>query len=386
MVKRSNPPTLNLDVQRIGDGAHASLGAAGDTRPQPIIADPGWSPEHTTVGVARDEHERMLIRRLRFRVYIHEQGRRLRGVDWSRAELPDALDPCSHLWCARDGDEIVGTLTQTVIGPTFDLSRLPTVLELHRFPRMAGRPLGFSSRFVVMPHYRGTWVLPSLVRRSYAHGRQLGGIFDFMVTNPGLVPFFEALGYVRYTSTAHHQANGVGLLIPMVLAATDLEHLQKVRSACLPAAASFEADSQWGAWLRTEHPIMRHYYDDSAEQQLERAAVVAERLRLPRSIALELLKLGFVHHFPAGAVLRLPGDRVTSGFVALDGDLSLRLGNAAPDLARRIAPDGVPFSRAGVSCETDAFVLCVPARSLVRRARRYPSHAARLHRLMENGI
>jgi hypothetical protein len=83
-----------------------------------------------TVAIAQDERDVRRVYRLRHRVYVHEQGRRPDGVDWERGELADRLDRWSRLWYARDGDTVVGTLTQTIIGPDFDLSLLPAALEL----------------------------------------------------------------------------------------------------------------------------------------------------------------------------------------------------------------------------------------------------------------
>ena len=47
--------------------------------------------------------------------------------------------------------DVVGTITQTLVGPDFDLSLLPAALELSALPRE--RPLfGFSSRFTSRHH------------------------------------------------------------------------------------------------------------------------------------------------------------------------------------------------------------------------------------------
>jgi hypothetical protein len=120
------------------------------------------------------EPEASEVYRLRFRVYVAEQGRgRLDGIDWERRELRDPLDACSHLWYAKYGPHIVGTITQAIIGPGFDLSRLPSAFEIPRLAQSAG-PLGYTTRFAIAPEYRNLWVRPSLVRHAYAHGRMFG--------------------------------------------------------------------------------------------------------------------------------------------------------------------------------------------------------------------
>jgi hypothetical protein len=366
--------------------ASLDLVRAAGSRPR-RVTDPTWAPRHATVGMVGHEREARHVYQLRYRVYIHEQGRRPDGVDWERCELVDPLDPCSCLWYARDGESVVGTITQTIIGADFDLTRLPSALQLDAFPRSASCPLGYSSRFAIAPDHRSTWVLASLARYSYAHGRGLGGKFDFMATNPGLVPLFERLGYIRYTTSAIHtniQSNDVGLLIPMVLPATDYEHLRNVRSACLPAAAHFPAEPKWGAWLRATHPIIGIYYGSDVRHE-RRGAAIAQRIQIPMHIAAELSSMSFVHHFPAGTPLRRAGDRVTYSFLALDGQVSVNRVEGADEAALACAPDGVAFSRVSIQCETDAVVLCVPDAAVIRLQRRYPEHAARLQRLVARG-
>ncbi|HTE47766.1 MAG TPA: hypothetical protein VK636_21160, partial [Gemmatimonadaceae bacterium] len=254
-------------------------------------------------------------------------------------------------------------------------------LELDAFPRSVRCPLGFSSRFAIAPDHRSTWVLPSLARHAYVHGRQLGAKFDFMATNPGLVRLFERLGYIRYTASAIHTRDA-GLLIPMVLPATDHEHLRNTRSACLSAAAGFDPEPEWGMWLRATHPIIGVYY--SADVRCEQSGeILGRRLGLPANIASELSALSFVHRFPAGSWLRRDRDRVTCTFVSMDGRLNAAQIDDSGAAASSRAPDGIAFSRVAIWCETDALVLCVPDTAVARLQRRYPEHSDRLQGLLK---
>ncbi|MEP6492097.1 MAG: hypothetical protein ABJF01_05435 [bacterium] len=353
--------------------------ASPSIEPRPCTADPSWAPAHATVGIVDDASDARRVCQLRYRVYVHEQGKQPDGADWERGELTDSLDSFSRLWYARDGETIVGTVAQTIIGADFDLSRLPAALELDRFPRSNACPLGFSSRFAIAPDHRSTWVLPSLARYTYAYGRELGAKFDFMATNPGLVPLFERLGYVRYTASAVCTKD-VGLLIPMVLPATDYEHLRKTRSACLPATTYFPDEPEWAEWLRATHPIIGTYYESDPGHHRCGAALAA-RLHLPIDVATELSSMSFVHCFPAGALLRREGDRATCTFMAIHGRLNVDLPHSDTSPAAACAPDGVAFSRVTIGCETDAAVLCVPDTAVARIKRRYPEHAACLQQL-----
>ncbi|MEO8621227.1 MAG: cyclic nucleotide-binding domain-containing protein [bacterium] len=342
--------------------------------------DVAWAPSHATVGIVATDEEATQVFQLRYRVFVHELGRRGEGVDRARGELTGQLDASSRLWQARDGQALVGTITQTMIGPDFDLSLVPPELELNRFRSVAGL-IGYSSRFAIDPTHRSLWVLPSLARHTYAHGRRLGAKFDFMATNPGLVPLFERMGYVRYTASSI-SSKAVGLLIPMVLPATDLAHLRRVRSACLPAAEHFASEPEWGEWLRATHPMIGHYYERDRRSKRV-AALLQERVGLSANLADEVCELGYVHRFPAGTSLLREEDRVTCAFVAMEGELSVRRrrGRGAETLPRRAA-DGVAYARGAMRCETDAEVLCVPVTAIARLQRRHPAHAARLQELV----
>jgi GNAT superfamily N-acetyltransferase len=343
--------------------------------------DPSWTPRNTTVAMASSRREASLVYRLRYRVCVHEQGRRPDGADCEREEMQDPLDPRSCLWYARDGQDVVGTITQTLAGPDFDLSLLPAALELSALP--SERPLfGFSSRFAIDPEFRGRWVLSSLARHTYAHGRTLGGKFDFMATIPALVALYERMGYVRYTGSII-DASGrdvVGLQIPMVLPATDFEHLRRVRSVCLSAAERFAGEPQWGRWLRAHYPMIDAYYG-SEQCQEEQGAALAREAELPIEVAMELLAMSFAQRIPAGATLRLAGDRVTCSFLALAGTLVARRG-ADAESRPRSAPDGVEFSQVEIRSATDALVLCMPDWAVARLQRRHPGSVCRLKELL----
>jgi len=225
------------------------------------------------------------------------------------------------------------------------------------------------------------WVLPSLARYSYAYGRLNAGKFDFMVTNPALVPLFERLGYLRYTETATYAHDKVGLLIPMVLPATDYQHMTEVRSVCLPATTHFPSEPEWGAWLRAKFPAIGMYY--GSDQRLAMQSVsLSKQSQLPVEIAIELGSQGFVHHFPADTILRRVGDRVTYTFILLEGRIVAHTPDEKRNSLLEVASDGTTFSPRSIHCETDAVVLCVSDSAVQRLQRRYPEYSARLQCLL----
>jgi hypothetical protein len=280
------------------------------------------------------------------------------------------------MWYAEEGENIVGTMTQTIIGPHFDLRQMPAEFALDTFPRSEAAPLSFCSRFVIAPSYRGTWVLPSLVRHLYVHARMQGGKFGFLMTRPGLVPLYERVGYLRYTRSVI-DAKEFGLQIPMVLPGTDHEHLRKVRSTCLPATQYFPDEPEWGTWLRGTHPLMDAYYGPELAREAWHASV-ARQLCLPSDIASDLVAMSFVHMFSARTVLRRAGERATCAFLALHGELSVERSSDGPEAEAICTPDGVELARETIRCETDAHVICIPDIAITRAARRHPEHTAHL--------
>ncbi|MEP6834045.1 MAG: hypothetical protein ABJB74_11650 [Gemmatimonas sp.] len=346
------------------------------------VSDSTWAPKLGAIVMARSQREAKQILQLRYQVYTHEMGARLAGADVERGELRDALDPWSFLWYAQENGVAVGTITQTMIADDFDLSLLPAELALHNFPRSASQPVGFSSRFTIAPDHRGSWVLPAMARYTYAHGRELGAKFDFMLTRPALVPLFERVGYLRYTTSAF-RLRDFDLLIPMVLPATDYEHLRKVRSACLPCAMHFPHEPEWGAWLRASHPIIGTYYESDPRCE-QSGAALTQRTSLPPHVAAELSSMSFVHHFQAGTSLHEPGDRMTCSYLKLRGQLSVRRDPHSNLIDFRQTTDGVAFTQDTIHCDSDAAVLCIPDSALARIVRRYPEQALHVQQLLED--
>lgn len=344
------------------------------------LADPSWTPQDARIGIAVDEHTKRRVSRLRYSVFIREQGIPLGDVDDEHGEQRDPLDESSSIWYAEERGSIVGTMLQTIIGAHFDLRQVPAAFAFDTFPRSDSAPLSLCSRFAIAPDYRGTWVLPSLVRHIYVHGRMQGGRFGFMATFPQLIPLYERVGYMRYTRSVI-DVKGVGLLIPMVLPGTDHEYLRKIRSACLPATQYFPDEPQWGAWLREAHPLINTYYGPEPWREAWHAAA-AWRLCLPLHVTSDLIALSFVHMFSAGTQLHRAGDRVTCAFVALHGKLGFERSPDAAGLAAACAPDGIDLARETIRCETDSTVLCIPDTAIARAARRHPEHGARLAELM----
>jgi GNAT superfamily N-acetyltransferase len=344
------------------------------------LADPLWTARDGRIGIAVNEHTKKRVYRLRYDVYVREQGLPQNGVDHEHGELRDPLDEASSLWYAEEGESLVGTTTQTIIGPLFDLRQLPAAYALDTFPRSESAPLSFCSRFVIAPDYRGTWVLPSLVRHLYVQGRMQGARFGFMNTFPALVPLYERVGYLRYTHSVIYQ-KGFGLVIPMVMPGTDHEHLRKVRSACLPATHCFPDEPEWGTWLRDTHPLINVYYGPDLWREAWHTAV-ARQLGLPSDVASDLLAMSFLHMFSAGTLLRRAGERVTCAFLALDGKLGIERGSDAPKSEAPSAPDGIDLARETLRCKTDSTVICIPETAIARATRRNPEHAARLAAIM----
>jgi hypothetical protein len=328
-----------------------------------------------------DNGERLReVRALRYEVCVYEQGRNPSGTDVDRREVSDVLDTVANIWCARDDGRLVGTISQAIIGSEFDFSAVHPALELEGFPRSPKHPLSYTGRAALAPTHRKSWVLPSLIRHCYVHGRALGGRFDFMMTNPGLVPLFERIGYLRYTTSVCHAPLEGGLLIPMVLPATDHGHLKRVRSACLSAVSRFAAEPEWGAWLRASHPIIDMYYGNEDRSPL-RAAALAAWLRVPLDVAAELYASSFIHRFPAGTTLRVPGDRVTATFLAVNAPLRV-VPMRADDTPMRAALDGVPAARTTLQCERDTVIVCVPDGAVVRAVRKSDVWAKHLEHML----
>jgi predicted GNAT family N-acyltransferase len=280
--------------------------------------------------VATTPEERHAIYRFRYDVYVEEMGKNPRYANHTDRVLKDDLDETATLLYLKIDDRIVATVRRNAL-PISSLSvTLRKALAIDRFTaEFSEAQLCFDSRFMIAPEWRNSFAAGLIVAEVYRLGREQGVQFDFSHASPWLVPFYENLGFRRYTSNFLDE--DAGLQIPMVMLLEDVDHLRSVHSPFYRLARRMTNQSTAKDWFVQAFPQQQEFfnpYQHSLEEVWEfwlkkRRSHPDQRVALFQDLTEEnlkrLLRHGAFHPVKAGeAILRL-GDISNSVFVVLSG-------------------------------------------------------------------
>jgi CRP-like cAMP-binding protein len=109
-----------------------------------------------------------------------------------------------------------------------------------------------TSRFIVHPRLRHGRSLYRLMERPYVDGMARGIRLNYGDCSPHLLPFYEHLGYRRYTQAYNDTAYGFKVLILML--GRDRERFQQVRSPLAYVAERYPDDADARAWFAKTYP------------------------------------------------------------------------------------------------------------------------------------
>lgn len=208
------------------------------------------------ISTARTGGEYKRIFRFRYAVYIEEMHKPIVGANHADRLLDDDLDPlATHLYAERDG-EVIGALRinwgrSSVIPPT-----LSAWYGLHWFRDFSPRYLSFTSRMMVAPKFRRSAVTAALATAAYRLGRENGIEFDFIHTEPALVPFFMRLGHRMYKDDFVDPE--LGRRTPLVLVLEDAEHMRNCGSPFSRCTRMISKPSRAVPWFESKFgPVLQ---------------------------------------------------------------------------------------------------------------------------------
>jgi N-acyl-L-homoserine lactone synthetase len=180
--------------------------------------------------IAASEAERLAIYRFRYRVFAEHLGRRdLDGADHAQRMLTDPLDPVStHYWIGAGGEPVAALTLSPVDVPAVS-AELSSFLDLPRLAQAVSLDrVAFANWLLVDPAQAGSAAVTSLI--AAAAERALDEEVALVLTycRPGLVSFYERLGFEQYTHAT--DVKGIGLRCPLLLVLRDGARLKAVRS------------------------------------------------------------------------------------------------------------------------------------------------------------
>lgn len=207
-----------------------------------------------TVTEARSEADREKIFEFRYRVYLDELHLSPPTADHARKRLWDPLDDVSVSHALLDDGEVVGSLRVTFLEDVPDPAPLIEKYSLQPAITGLGRSaICTTSRFILHPRIRHGTAILRLMEAAYEHGASRESVrLNYGDCSPHLVPFYEHLGYRRYTRAYNDTAYGFKILIVMLV--RDRQRLERVRSPLLRVASRYADDLEARAWFEGCYP------------------------------------------------------------------------------------------------------------------------------------
>lgn len=182
------------------------------------------------VRIAASGAERESIFRFRYHVFAEHLGRKdLDGADHVARTLTDDLDRVSTHFYAGDADTPVAALTVSPAASQAIPPDLAAFLDLARLSEAA--PLEqviFANWLLVDPSQAGSAMVMALMAAVFEEALRNGTELILAFCRPGLVNFYERLGFEQYRHAT--DLKGIGLRCPLLLVVRDEARLKAVRS------------------------------------------------------------------------------------------------------------------------------------------------------------
>ena len=188
---------------------------------------------YSVVDLPLSEEEREAVYRLRYDVYISEQGKPYPEADHERKILSDELDNTGEIIAVKSRDAIVGTVRANWID-TLARESLTRVFGISPNITVPLQNICIATRFAIHPCVRGGIISSMLFSAIYKLALYKNTAICFMTCAPRLTKLFEKYGFRQYSTPYNDPV--VGQLIRLVLFLGDVDHFKKVRSPFIKIA------------------------------------------------------------------------------------------------------------------------------------------------------
>jgi predicted GNAT family N-acyltransferase len=186
------------------------------------------NPDFITSRVANTEADRRAAYRLRYDVYVAEQGKPYPEADHRRRLLTDELDPEGETIVIAAGQKVIATVRANWFDSAATMARYRDVFELSRFPSVLPSQIAVCSRLAASVEYRDATARQKLFEAIYEIGITRDTKLCFATCTSVLARLFRAYGFREYADTISDPV--VGKLHRTVLHLDDIEYLERIRS------------------------------------------------------------------------------------------------------------------------------------------------------------
>ena len=182
----------------------------------------------TTIRLATSPEDRQRVFEFRYRIYVEEMDRPQNYADHGRGTVEEPLDATGRIFLAEDDKgNVIGTL-RTNFSRDSDLGIYETLYGMECAGPLHPMHTSVSTKFMIAPEMRSGALGVRLASAGYRYNLREGILFDFIDCNPHLESTFSRLGYLAYRDRINHPEYGD--VLPLVLALTDHEYLESIRS------------------------------------------------------------------------------------------------------------------------------------------------------------
>ena len=208
--------------------------------------------------------------RFRYQVYVDELGWDSPEADHENRVLTDPLDSYGIVHSLVDGGRIVGTLRTVHAAALDDHALIAKTGALDGIEAFGADAVATTSRFMLHPELRGGTAILRLIRTALADGLEMGVRLNYGDTSPHLLPFYEHMGYRRF-SWAFNDPN-YGWKFPIVMLVRDKQRMEAMRSPVARLLRDHPDDAEARAWFEATYP---HSLQERSQRQLGRDGFVA---------------------------------------------------------------------------------------------------------------
>jgi hypothetical protein len=208
------------------------------------------------VRLVESKAEREALYAFRFGVYV-EELEMTDQADHARRWLHDGYDKESLNYALFAGGEVVGSLRCILLdrvsdpGPLIDKFDMEPAIDAFGMSSIMT-----TSRFMLAPKLRNTMAVFRLMRMAFFDAVRQGIRLNYGDCSPHLLPFYEHLGYRRYTSGYNDTAFGYKL--PILMLVRDRAFLEAVRSPLVKLLEPGGDDAEAREWFAATYP---HYVE-----------------------------------------------------------------------------------------------------------------------------